>query len=277
MLIDLAFALVWILLSLLVVLGVPALARRVVRPPARGADEPPAADGHVYPAAVRDGAQVVGLRLAALYGVILALVYAHELANYESIREGLAREAVAVADVYHDGARLGGETGLLVQQAMRDYVGFVVEREWRLLATEQRLSQRAWAARDRAYEALLDVEPANSREAALRDRMIRRLHDIGEFRHLRQELSAGDFGLVFWVPALVGLALVALPLFVFPPTPAQRLLSGAMATFAGVILFFVQGFANPFSYPLMNDPAPFKRLIDSSFEAADPLVPPSAP
>lgn len=274
MLIDLAFAAGWIALALAVVMGVPAIARRMAPPPPRPEGEPAPPDGHVYPAATRDGAQVVGLRVAALYGVILALVYAHELANYESIRDGLAREAVAVADVFHDGKRLGGATGATVQRAMQDYVEYVVAREWRLLASERRLSQRAWAARDRAYEALLDLEPANARDASLRDRMIRRLHDIGEFRHLRQELANGNFGSAFWIPALVGLGLVALPLFVFPPTRAQRLLQGAMAVFAGLILYFVQGFANPFGYPLRDDPAAFQRLLDSRFEAAEPLAPP---
>jgi hypothetical protein len=277
MLIDLAFALGWIALSLALVFGVPALVRRLVPPPPRAEDEAPPTDGHVYPTAIREGAQVIGLRVAALYGVILALVYAHELANYESIRDGMAREAVAVADVYHDGGRLAGPTGALVKEAMQDYVAYVVEREWRLLATERRLSQRAWNARDRAYEALLDLEPASAREATLRDRMIRRLHDIGEFRHLRQELAAADFGLAFWIPALVGLGLVALPLFIFPPTRAQRILGAALAVFAGMILYFVQAFANPFGYPLRDEPAPFQRLLDSRFEAAEPLVPPVAP
>lgn len=274
MLIDLAFAAGWIALALAVVMGVPALARRASPPPPRPEGQPAPADGHVYPAATRDGAQVVGLRIAALYGVILALVYAHELANYGSIRDGLAQEAVAVADVYHDGRRLGGDTGALVQREMRDYVDYVVAREWPLLERERRLSQRAWAARDRAYEALLDLEPASARDATLRDRMIRRLHDIGEFRHLRQELATADFGSAFWIPALVGLGLVALPLFVFPPTRAQRLLQGTMAVFAGLILYFVQGFANPFDYPLRENPAPFQRLIDSRFEAAETPAPP---
>lgn len=274
MLIDLALAAAWIALALVVMMGVPALARRLSPPPSRPEGEPESVDGHVYPAATRDGAQVVGLRVAALYGVILALVYAHELANYQSIRDGLAREAVAVADVYHDGRRLGGATGELVQRAMHDYVDYVVAREWRLLGSERRLSQRAWSARDRAYEALLDMEPATAREASLRDRMIRRLHDIGEFRHLRQELAAGNTGYVFWIPALVGLGLLALPLFVFPPSRPQRLLQGALAVFAGLILFFVQGFANPFGYPLRDDPSAFQRLLDTRFEAAEPLAPP---
>jgi hypothetical protein len=95
--------------------------------------------------------------------------------------------------------------------------------------------------------------------------------------HLRQELAAGGFGLALWVPALVGLGLVALPLFVFPPSRAQYVLSAALAVFAGMILYFVQGFANPFNYPLRDDPAPFQRLLESRFEAAEPLVPPVAP
>lgn len=269
-LIDAAWLAGWVGFALLLVLGVPALARRMLPPPASDGGAPAAGDGHDYPAATRDLAQGVGLRLATLYGVILALVYAHELADVQAARDGLAREAVAVADVYHDAGRLGGAIGPAVQASMRAYVEHVVAREWRLLATERRLSNRAWAARDAAYEALLDLEPANPREEALRGRMLQRLTDIGEFRHLRLELASGRPGVAFWLPALAGLALVALPFFVFRPSRSTRTLLAALGGFAGLLLFFIHAFDSPFARPLQDHPAALERLLASDFQGIEP-------
>ena len=269
-LIDLLLALLWIGGSIGLVFAVHAAGRRWMAPPPAPEGTPPPADGHAHPPAVRDAAQVIGLRTAALFGVILAMVYAQELGQYQQVREGLSREAVAIADVFHDAGRYGGNVAEPVQSAMRDYVHFVVEREWRLLGTEQRLSRRAWEARERAYAAVLDAVPTSPREVALRERMLARLGVIAEHRHLREEWAAQGFSMVFWLPALAGLVLVTLPLCVFPPTRPTRLLLASLGAYAGLVLFFVQAFASPFAYPLHDPPGAFERLLENDFDARAP-------
>lgn len=269
LLIDILLALLWVGGSITLVLAVHAIGRRALRTPAVDGAPPPA-DGHEQLPVVRDAAQVIGLRTSALFGVILAMVYAQELGQYQQVREGLAREAVAIADVFHDAGRYGGDVAEPVQAAMRDYVRFVVEREWRLLGTEKRLSRRAWDARERAYVAVLDAVPTTPREAALRERMLARLGVIAEHRHLREEWAEEGFSAVFWLPALAGLVLVTVPLCVFPPTRPTRLLLASMGAFAGLVLFFVQAFSSPFTYPLHDPPGAFQRLLDSDFDARAP-------
>ncbi len=270
LLIDTLLALLWIGGSVALVLGVHAVARRCLPPAAADEGASPSPDGHDHPPAVRDAAQVVGLRTAALFGVILAMVYAQELGQYQQVREGLTREAVAIADVFHDAGRYGGDVAAPVQSAMRDYVRHVVEREWRLLGTEKRLSRRAWEARERAYAAVLDAVPASPREVSLRERMLARLGAIAEHRHLREEWAEQGFPVVFWLPALAGLVLVTLPLHVFPPTRQTRVLLASMGAFAGLVLFFVQAFSSPFTYPLHDPPRAFERLLESDFDARAP-------
>ena len=270
LLIDTLLASLWIGGSILLVLAVHAAGRRWMAPPPAPEGAPPAADGHDHPPVVRDAAQVVGLRTAALFGVILAMVYAQELGQYQQVRDGLSREAVAIADVFHDARRYGGEVAEPVQAAMRDYVRYVVEREWRLLGTEKRLSRRAWDARERAYTAVLDAVPATPREVALRERMLARLGVIAEHRHLREEWAEQGFSVVFWLPALAGLVLVTLPLCVFPPTRQTRLLLASLGAYAGLVLFFVQAFSSPFTYPLHDPPGAFERLLENDFDARAP-------
>lgn len=270
LLIDAFLALLWMGGSVALVLVVHAQARRWLAPCAPAEGTPPSADGHDHAPVVRDAAQVIGLRTAALFGVILAMVYAQELGQYQQVREGLSREAVAIADVFHDAGRYGGDVAAPVQDAMRDYVRYVIDREWRLLGTEKRLSRRAWEARERAYAAVLDAAPTSPREVALRERMLERLGVIAEHRHMREEWAEQGFPAVFWLPALAGLVLVTLPLHVFPSTRQTRILLGSMGAFAGLVLFFVHAFSSPFTYPLHDPPGAFERLLESDFDARAP-------
>lgn len=261
--IDALFALAWVAVSVGLVLGMHAITRRVLPSPPRAEGAAPSMDGHEYPLATREASAAIGMRLAALYGVLLALVYAQQLAGYHAVRDGLAREAGALGDIHHDAARYGGPSTPVIQSAVRDYVVFVIDREWALLGNEKRLSQRAWAARQRAYQAVLDLAPITPREIALRERMLRRISDIADYRTQRQELAAQGFGVVFWVPAISGLLLVASAFFVFPPTRELRWMLGGFGAFAGLILFFIHSFSSPFQPPLLDPPSAFERLLEA--------------
>jgi hypothetical protein len=263
---DTLVALLWVGGAILLVLGVHWLARSTMPPPGEPDD-----DGHVYSGVVRDMASATGFRIAAFYGVILALVYAHELGEYQTVRDGLAGEATAIADVFHDAGRYGEPLATPVRQAMATYVTFVVDREWDLLGEEQRLSNRAWAARDVAYEAVLDAEATTPRQIALRQHMLKRIHDITTYRHLRQEVAAKDFGLVFWVPAIAGLILVTIPFYVYPPGRVTHVLLSCFGAFSGLILFFIQGFASPFTQPFRTPPGAFQRLLETDI-GATPVI-----
>jgi hypothetical protein len=255
---DTLVALLWVGGAILLVLGVHWAARRYM-PPLTQPDE----DGHVYSGVVRDMASATGFRIAAFYGVILALVYAHELGEYQTVRDGLAGEATAIADVFHDAGRYGAPLAGPVREAMATYVRFVVDREWDLLGEEKRLSNRAWAARDVAYETVLDVKALTPRQVALRQHMLKRIHDITTYRHLRQEVAAKDFGLVFWVPAIAGLILVTIPFYIYPPGRVTHVLLSCFGAFSGLILFFIQGFASPFTPPFRTPPGAFERLLET--------------
>lgn len=255
---DTFVALLWVGGAILLVLIVHRAAGHFMPPPLE-ADE----DGHVYSGVVRDMASATGFRIAAFYGVILALVYAHELGEYQTVRDGLAGEATAIADVFHDAGRFGDPLASPVRQAMATYVRFVVEREWDLLGREKRLSNRAWAARDVAYETVLDAEAETPRQMALRQQMLKRISDITEYRHMRQEVAAKDFGMVFWVPAIAGLVLVAIPFYVYPPGRVTYVLLSCFGAFSGLVLFFIQGFASPFTPPFRTPAGAFERLLET--------------
>lgn len=234
--------------SICIVIGAYFLARRIM-----GADT----EGD----RTHDVASSVAVRLAALHGLILALVYAQELDDYKGVRSGLSLEAVAVADIYNDMRRYGGASVGQVQSGLARYVALVVSEEWDGLGRRQGLLPAAWRQWDDVYEQLLNLVPANDREKFLASRMRDRATVIAQSRSLRAEAVNYQFSGLFWAPAVIGLALLAIPFYVYPPNRAHLLLLSVFGAYSGVILFFIYAFSNPFHEPGRLDPLPFEQLL----------------
>lgn len=209
-----------------------------------------------------DAASSVAFRIAALYGIILALVYAQELDDYKEIRRNLAEEAVAVADVWNDMARYGGPAVAAVQADLATYLSAVVNDEWPMLGRRTGLSTRGWESWNDAYMRLLDLTPQNDRERYLANRMRDRVTAIARFRQIRESTAVAPFSGVFWGPAAIGLALLAIPFYVFPPTRNNLVLLSTFGLYSGVILLFIYMFANPFEPPGKLRPSPFIHLLN---------------
>ncbi|BCP52810.1 hypothetical protein K32_14270 [Kaistia sp. 32K] len=208
-----------------------------------------------------EAAGSIAVRIAALHGLILALVYAQELDDYKDIRSVLTQEATAISDVYHDAGRYGGPIVGPVQQTLARYLDTVVNQEWDQLGRGEGLSAQAWTEWDDVYQKLLDLTPTTDRERYLANRMRDRITAVAGFRQLRETTAIGRFSSLFWAPALIGLALLAVPFSVYRPSRSNLILLGIFAIYSGVILFFIYAFGNPFAAPGKLEPAPFEHLL----------------
>ncbi|WP_455271140.1 bestrophin-like domain [Rhizobium herbae] len=208
-----------------------------------------------------DAATTVAVRIAALHGLILALVYAQELDDYKGIRNNLIEEAVAISDVYNDAVRYGGAIVVPIQQDLANYVSTVVGEEWDMLGHRQGLSPKAWTQWNDVYDRLLDLTPETDRQRYLSNRMRDRATSIARFRQIREETAAGGFGGMFWAPALIGLCLLSIPFYVYRPTRTHVFLLSIFGAYSGVVLFFIFAFSNPFEQPGKLDPVAFENLL----------------
>lgn len=215
-----------------------------------------------YEERTHDVAGTVAVRIAALHGLILALVYAQELDDYKGVRAGLTEEAVAISDVFNDVRRFGGAVVAPVQMGLANYVATVVNEEWDMLGRGEGLSAKAWIEWDDVYNRLLDVVPTTDREQYLSGRMRDRITAVAKLRQMREATAMGRFSGLFWGPALIGLVLLAAPLYVYRPSRAHLVLFSLFGAYSGVILFFIFGFANPFANPGKLEPRPFQHLLE---------------
>lgn len=255
---DLSLMLLWIAGGVLLAFGTCAL-MRLLLPPRHGTD------GHQYPAAVRDMVSTTGLRIAALFGILLALVYAQELHRYQDVRDGLREEAAAIEQVYFDAGRLREPAAPNIRRALSDYVSLLVTVEWPALGKQHKLSRETWDAFNIAQDQAQALEAADARETAIRASMIERLSRVADLRNLREQVVAESAPWLFSLPAIVGLLLVTAPFFIYPPGREVWAMLGAYGAFAGLILFFIHAFASPFNHPLKLSPAPFERMLAAGF------------
>ena len=209
----------------------------------------------------KEMANAMIIRVAALHGLILALVFAHEMAGYQQLKTQSATEANAVADVYYDIARYDPELAPPLRGALIEYLNVVVDTEWPTLGATGRLAADAWANWDRAYGYVLDLQPISERQTSLRDHMLERLHAVSEARNLRENSGADSINNLFWFAAISGVILIAVGYYYWPPERHNLMLMGLFSTYTGIILFMIFAFSDPFSPPGALTPIPFERLL----------------
>lgn len=214
-------------------------------------------------AETKDLSSSIIFRIASLHGLILALVFAQELADYNEIRDDLVNEATAIADIYNDIARYGAAdaTVATVQSAITQYIHHVIDVEWDHLAGGGQLSDKGWALREEIYVSVLDLTPDTPRQASLREHMVKQAQEIATLRQKRDNSAVTPMSPLFWFAAMAGVVLVAAPYFTYSPSMLHLSLLGIYGGFSGLIMFLIFAFSDPFAVPGSLEPIAFNRLV----------------
>ncbi len=210
-------------------------------------------------ARTQDLAASVVFRVSALHGLVLALVFASEVVEYNQLSFESASEVNAISDIYFDSMRYGEGTEA-IRTAMRAYLDYIPTEEWNSLGRTGDLSGSAWVAWDDAYTAILDLTPASPRQDALRDNMLDKIHAIAENRDMREYQAKTGLNVLFWIAAIVGVVMVSAGYYTFAPTRDNVILLSIFSAYTGFILFTIYAMSNPFSDPAALKPRLFFEL-----------------
>ena len=205
----------------------------------------------------------VAFRVAALHGLILALVFADQLTNYSDLRRTAADEATAIADLFVEIERYDTDIKANVQHALARYTRAVVEREWNSLGDRNDLSPEVRKLHEFVYDAILDLEPQTAKQSDLRSHMLKNIQRIAELRRARGNASLYLMSGFFWVASVAGLILIAMSYAVYPPKPLNLVLLSLYSVFSGLIMFIIFAHADPYSSPGALPPAAFQDLLET--------------
>jgi len=220
----------------------------------------------------RDLANSVMLRISALHALILALVFAQEMSQYQQLKLQSATEANALADIYFDAARYGGAAAGTIAQPIRQYVELVISEEWDSLGSDGRLASSTWDRWNTAYERILNLAPESDRQRSLRDHMLTSVHTIAATRVQREHHARNGLSAMFWFAAVSGVIFTGLAFYPYTPRRSNLTLLGLLGAFTGIILFFIFAFSNPFKEPGALEPSGFHHLI-AQFDQAEGRTP----
>lgn len=203
------------------------------------------------------------IRVSSLHGLILALVFAQELVDYSQLQDNLTREATAIADIWNEAERYGPDIAAEVQPLLARYTRLVIEEEWQELAQTGTLDGAGWALREAVYLAVLDLDPETPRAHDLRAHMVTKAQLVAELRQAREMTARHGVNPLFWIAAVIGLMLVAVPYLVYSPTGLHLLLLAIYGGFSGLVMFVIFAFSDPFSAPGALEPMAFERLLET--------------
>lgn len=215
-------------------------------------------------------------RVAALHGLILALVFAQELANLNNLKLTVDNEANQLEGVFRDlelfpGAQTAGDQTTQIQATIALYVRETIGNEWTSLNERRQLSGQASAYLDQVYRMILDLPVADERQTWLRSRMLTKIDAVGLERDKREIAAATDVSPIIWIVAFTGL--IAAPYFTFAPNRVNVFLLVVYSSYIAIVLFFIKMFDYPFSDPGLIRPVALQIFYDQYLQ---PLLQQSA-
>jgi len=221
----------------------------------------------------QDLASSTAFRMAALLGLMLALVFSQELSNLNKLNQTIGREANKLESVFHDLKQYGGPEATELQRDIALYVHEVIEVEWPLLDVNKQLSPNADQLWAKLYDSILNLPAPDDRQRWLRNRMLTQISEVGDERSTREIVALTDVNPAFWVITFVGISAIAASFLAFPPVFGNMILLTIYAGYVGTVLFFINSFDYPFSEFGGAQPVALQILFDHYLR---PLVPPGS-
>lgn len=207
-------------------------------------------------------AGTVAFRVGAVHALILALVFSEAHENHADLREEVSKEITAIEHISQNLKRWGGPDSQRSLALLDSYVTGVIEYEW---------DDSARPAGDRETRKLLneldlellDLQPANQRQEALRTRMLQDVRALQDHRKVRLSLTHRSVPGLFWWVALIGFAITVALFFVFPATLLHILMLSAYSAYTGLVLYFVLALSHPFLGPAAINEEPYTLVLQT--------------
>jgi len=209
-------------------------------------------------------------RLGALHALILALMFAQEMADYRDISRFVSKEASAISDVFHSLQEYDKEdrqlTAVIIDTVV-NYVKTAVEAD-RAALVESELSGQTWIYYHRINRQLRNLQPKNNDQEDLRAKMLTDWDTVSEFHVRLRTIAEYEAPGFFWVVILSGFLLVVIPFYVYSPSIANLAMLSTYSVFNGLVMYVIFSIANPLTGALAIDSNILGNLLATMSSAA---------
>ena len=209
-------------------------------------------------------------RLGALHALILALMFAQEMADYRDISRVVSKEASAIHDVFYSLREYDKEdrkATVVISDMLVNYVKTALEADRAALA-ESQISGETRINYYRINRQLRNLQPKNNDQEDLRANMLTDWDTVSEFHVRLRTVAEYEAPRFFWVVILGGFLLVVVPFYVYTPSIANLAMLSTYSAFNGLVMYVIFSIANPFTGALAIDSSIFENLLATMGSAA---------
>jgi hypothetical protein len=195
------------------------------------------------------------------YGITLGLIAVATWDNFDASEDLIMKEASALSALERDVAALPEPASGELRGLLRDHLDFVIDRAWPE-HRKGRIPVDVDAHVDAFQQRLIAFEPRTERESVLFAEAIDQFNVMLQLRRDRLATIGNGLPAVLWWIVLTGAILNMILLYVLriEPLRTHMLLIGLVATFIGLMIFFIVAMDHPFVGELSIEPDAFEAL-----------------
>lgn len=189
------------------------------------------------------------VRLGALHALILALMFAHEMADYQDVYRVVSYEVSAIIDVDFNLQEYDKEnlrTTAAIRDSLVEFVKTLNELDRATLA-EHRMSEKTLINYRRINRQLRSLQPTNNEQEELRAQMVANWSEVLAVLVRIRSIAEHEAPAFFWVVVIVGFVAVVIPFYIYSPSLANLVMLSIYAAFNGLVMYVIFAIANPFA------------------------------
>jgi hypothetical protein len=141
--------------------------------------------------------------IGILYGVFLAFIVIAIWENYDHVKSNIDNEADALSNIYRDAKGLPPRAGYSIDSCAKQYVVYVVESEWAMMAHNKE-SKDAMQARNKLQNLIIKFRPQTLGEQTVYAEMISNLNQLSVARRSRVNTATAELPLILWAILIGG-------------------------------------------------------------------------
>jgi hypothetical protein len=208
--------------------------------------------------------------VGTLFSVLLGLLVAGAIDNYQDVRHEVINEANGLGDVFRLARGLGTEDRPRIRKLCRDYAKIVVDEEWEEMR-DGKMSSHAWAVYTELWEAAVAVYPTEDRQNNLHQALLNAMQSFGENRRSRAVACTTRLSDALWATIIFGSLTITAFTFFFTAKFGRFhvVLTTLIAGSLGLNIWLLAAYSEPFSGEMQISPDMFKLLENQVFNTPD--------
>ncbi|HEV3122149.1 MAG TPA: DUF4239 domain-containing protein [Isosphaeraceae bacterium] len=207
--------------------------------------------------------------VGVFYGLALGLIAVATWQNFTDTDELVAREAAAIAGLYDDLDSLPQPARGRLENKMREYTRFIIQRDWPVQMRGQILDEGARLLDDFQNE-MVEFEPKREQEKIAQSEVLKSFNNVVEQRRLRLQAVTTGLPASLWVVVIIGalLTIAITYLFWLRSLALHALLVSLLTIFMALLIFLMAAMDNPFRGDFSVSADPYQAVLDSVMKPA---------